>query len=238
MELIPKPNREKRITFLITIHILDRLSRLATHYGFIGNGHMVKDICQKCQWTFFRLSAKVIPPVIVRGKGVDNMIEDNNQMLSAISELLDRKLSSELQPIKHDLAGLKQEFGSMKQDMAGLKQEFSDMKQDMAGLKQEFSDMKQEFGGMKQDMAGLKQELCNTKNELREEIRSVENSVLEEIDRVQEIMEKRLDKQDERINVLEQYYKIRKVDDENISLVLNLVVDLKQDVDILKAKIS
>ena len=54
-------------------------------------------------------------------------------MLSAISELLDRKLSSELQPIKHDLAGLKQEFGGMKQDMAGLKQEFGSMKQDMTG---------------------------------------------------------------------------------------------------------
>lgn len=43
-ELILKLNREKQITFLISSHILDELSRLATHYGFIDNGHMVKEI--------------------------------------------------------------------------------------------------------------------------------------------------------------------------------------------------
>ena len=55
-ELILKLNREKRITFLISSHILDELSRLATHYGFIDSGHMVKEMsaaeldaaCRKC----------------------------------------------------------------------------------------------------------------------------------------------------------------------------------------------
>ena len=37
-ELILKLNREKGITFLISSHILDELSRLATHYGFIDSG--------------------------------------------------------------------------------------------------------------------------------------------------------------------------------------------------------
>mgnify|MGYP000352207719 CR=1 FL=1 len=43
-ELILKLNREHQITVLISSHILDELSRLATHYGFIDNGHMVKEI--------------------------------------------------------------------------------------------------------------------------------------------------------------------------------------------------
>lgn len=55
-ELILKLNREKQITVLISSHILDELSKLATHYGFIDNGRIVKEIsaeeleaaCRKC----------------------------------------------------------------------------------------------------------------------------------------------------------------------------------------------
>lgn len=55
-ELILKLNRERQITVLISSHILDELSRLATHYGFIDKGVMVKEItakeleavCRKC----------------------------------------------------------------------------------------------------------------------------------------------------------------------------------------------
>lgn len=55
-ELILELNHKRQITVLISSHILDELSRLATHYGFIDNGHMVKEIsaaeleaaCRKC----------------------------------------------------------------------------------------------------------------------------------------------------------------------------------------------
>ncbi len=55
-ELILKLNREFGITVLISSHILDELARLATHYGFIDRGQMVKEIsaqeltkaCRKC----------------------------------------------------------------------------------------------------------------------------------------------------------------------------------------------
>jgi len=43
-ELILKLNREQQITVLISSHILDELSRLATHYGFIDRGHIIKEI--------------------------------------------------------------------------------------------------------------------------------------------------------------------------------------------------
>lgn len=43
-ELILKLNREHGITVLISSHILDELSRLATHYGFIDRGRIVKEI--------------------------------------------------------------------------------------------------------------------------------------------------------------------------------------------------
>ncbi len=55
-ELILKLNHEKGITVLISSHILDELSRLATHYGFIDHGSILREIsaedleasCRKC----------------------------------------------------------------------------------------------------------------------------------------------------------------------------------------------
>lgn len=55
-ELILQLNRERQITVLVSSHILDELSKFATHYGFIDSGRMIKEIsaaeleeaCQKC----------------------------------------------------------------------------------------------------------------------------------------------------------------------------------------------
>ncbi len=55
-ELIVKLNRERQITVLISSHILEELSKFATHYGFIDGGRIVKEIsageleasCRKC----------------------------------------------------------------------------------------------------------------------------------------------------------------------------------------------
>ncbi len=43
-ELILRLNREREITVLISSHILDELSRLATHYGFIDKGKIIQEI--------------------------------------------------------------------------------------------------------------------------------------------------------------------------------------------------
>ncbi len=43
-EIILKLNREKGITFLISSHYLDELSKIATNYGFIDKGTIIKEI--------------------------------------------------------------------------------------------------------------------------------------------------------------------------------------------------
>lgn len=46
-ELILRLNQERQITVLISSHILDELSKLATHYGFIDGGRIIKEISAK-----------------------------------------------------------------------------------------------------------------------------------------------------------------------------------------------
>ncbi len=78
-ELILKLNREHQITVLISSHILDELSRLATHYGFIDGGSIVKEMsaaelesaCQKClhvEVTDTRALARVLDKIDIEYK--------------------------------------------------------------------------------------------------------------------------------------------------------------------------
>ena len=46
-ELILKLNKEKGITFLISSHYLDELSKIATHYGFLNKGSIIKEISKQ-----------------------------------------------------------------------------------------------------------------------------------------------------------------------------------------------
>ena len=84
-ELILKLNRERNITVLISSHILDELSRLATHYGFIDSGRIVKELsareleaaCRKClrvEVTDTRALARVLD-----GMGVEYKILSDGQ---------------------------------------------------------------------------------------------------------------------------------------------------------------
>ncbi len=78
-ELILKLNREHQITVLISSHILDELSRLATHYGFIDGGRIVKEMsaaelesaCKKClhvEVTDTRALARVLDKIDIEYK--------------------------------------------------------------------------------------------------------------------------------------------------------------------------
>lgn len=66
---------------LISSHILDELSRLATHYGFIDGGRMVKEMsaaelearCRKC------MRIEVSDTSVLDGMGADYSISDDTR---------------------------------------------------------------------------------------------------------------------------------------------------------------
>ena len=82
-ELIIKLNRDKGITVLISSHILDELAKLATHYGFIDGGRIVKEMsAQELENTYrksirMKVSDTGILAEIMDERGIEYSILDD-----------------------------------------------------------------------------------------------------------------------------------------------------------------
>ncbi len=82
-ELILKLNRENNITILISSHILDELSKIATHYGFNNDGHIVREMsaeeleneCRKC--ARMKVTDTSVLARTLDGMGIEYKIIDN-----------------------------------------------------------------------------------------------------------------------------------------------------------------
>lgn len=73
-ELILKLNREKNMTVLISSHILDELSKLATHYGFIDGGKIVREMsAEELEAECRKISSFTVTDTAVLARVLDGM---------------------------------------------------------------------------------------------------------------------------------------------------------------------
>ena len=92
-ELILKLNKEKNITILISSHILDELAKLATDYGFIDKGRIVKEISAKELEKSCRKSKRVtvsdisVLTAVLDGMGLDYEIAGEKNTADIYSDI-------------------------------------------------------------------------------------------------------------------------------------------------------
>ncbi|MCM1038638.1 MAG: hypothetical protein NC434_04880 [Ruminococcus sp.] len=73
----------------------------------------------------------------------------NNELLLAMSDMMDRKLRAELQPLKNEMQSMKGEMQSMKGEMQNMKGEMQSMKGEMQNMKGEMQNMQGEIHQIK-----------------------------------------------------------------------------------------
>lgn len=110
-ELILKLNRQKQITVIISSHILDELSRLATHYGFIDKGVMVKEITAKeleasCQKRVELVVSDVEKLLLVLDKMEYKYDILSDEKVNVYGEIPISKLSLELSKVACDILSI------------------------------------------------------------------------------------------------------------------------------------
>ena len=113
----------------------------------------------------------------------------------------------------------REETASLREEMTGLHKETASLREEMTGLHKETASLRVEF------QQNLEKTEKNILEVLRKEIRASENSTLEEVDRLQEIMERRIGEVNEKIENVERYYRISRLENDNATLVLQIVED-------------
>ena len=108
----------------------------------------------------------------------------------------------------------------MLQAIRGIfREETASLREEMTGLYKETASLRVEF------QQNLEKTEKNILEVMRKEIRASENSTLEEVDRLQEIMERRIGEVNEKIENVERYYRISRLENDNTTLVLQIVED-------------
>lgn len=108
----------------------------------------------------------------------------------------------------------------MLQAIRGIfREETASLREEMTGLHKETESLRVEF------QQNLEKTEKNILEVMRKEIRASENSTLEEVDRLQEIMERRIGEVNEKIENVERYYRISRLENDNTTLVLQIVED-------------
>lgn len=75
-DLIIKLNKEKNITFLISSHLLDELSKIVTKYGIINNGELIEEISSK------ELNDKCKNRLIIEVDNIDKSLDILSDIIS------------------------------------------------------------------------------------------------------------------------------------------------------------
>ena len=113
---------------------------------------------------------------LLEGRGI--MTE--NELLLAISDMMDHKLKSELQPIKNDLQTVKNEVQLVKNEVQLVKEDLQEVKDEVQLVKKDLQTVKDKVQTVENDLQAVKNEVQTVKNEVqtvKNEVQAVKNEV-------------------------------------------------------------
>lgn len=99
---------------------------------------------------------------LLEGRGI--MTE--NELLLAISDMMDHKLKSELQPIKNDLQTVKNEVQLVKNEVQLVKEDLQAVKEDLQTVKDKVQTVENDLQAVKNEVQTVKNEVQAVKDDV------------------------------------------------------------------------
>lgn len=101
----------------------------------------------------------------------------NNELLLAISDMMDEKLEKGWQPIRSDIKGLKDDVDTLKMDVKGLKDDVDTLKTDVKELRSNMDILKDNVERLKNNVNMLNADMVIVKNEQARINLMIENEI-------------------------------------------------------------
>lgn len=109
----------------------------------------------------------------------------NHELLLAISDMLDTKLKSELQPIKNEIQSLKEEVQFLKKEVWSLKEKVYSLADRVQSIEEDVQSLKEDVQSLKEDVQFLKGEVQSLKGEMHHMKLYQENVIVPRLDTIE-----------------------------------------------------
>lgn len=109
----------------------------------------------------------------------------NNELLLAISDMMDQKLDTRLKPIEDDIRSMKEDIAILKTDVAGLKTDVAILKTDVDNLKTKVTTLENDVIYLKNEFSVMKTESKSMREEIQDIKLFQENVILPRLNTIE-----------------------------------------------------
>ena len=110
------------------------------------------------------------------------MTEQNQELLLAISDMLDQKFEKELRPIKDDICEMKTDVKELQSDVTELQSDVTELQNDVKELRSDVTELQSDVKELRSDVTELQsdvKELRSDVTELQSDVKELRSDVTE-----------------------------------------------------------
>ena len=96
------------------------------------------------------------------------MTEQNQELLLAISDMLDQKFETELRPIKDDICELKTDVKELRSDVTELQSDVKELRSDVTELQSDVKELQSNMTELQSDVKELQSNVTEVQNDVKE----------------------------------------------------------------------
>ena len=174
---------------------------------------------------------------------VRDMLDKNDikLMREMIEETTRKTVREEFVPIKEEMREIREEQKAIREEQKAIREEQTAIREEQKAIREEQKAIREEQKTIREEQKSFREEQREIRKELvriREDMERLENSLLDEIARTQTYLERKIEELKKKVDEMDQYYRIRHLEDENVTILLKMCENLQRRLERVESRIA